>query len=429
VRCKIVEKELYGLNNQSTFLYLIMKTFIYFILFLFPSLSFSQWITQNSSTSTNLKSVYFIDENTGWACGLDLVLKTTDSGVSWNSQSLSGEFQSVFFINSSTGFLVGNSGIFYQSINGGVSWEDISISSNINLTSLNFSSGIGIVTGFGNIILKSVDSGNNWNSISQNFDYDFFSSFILDQNNFYVVGSEGSVIKTTDGGTSWIDLTFGMVNPFFTVQFINQNTGWIIGCCGMYFKTTDAGNSWTEEFYLTEGYTIHSSQFINENTGWIAADAGIIFRTTNSGESWYSQLTNTAFDLSSIFMLNENTGWAAGSSGTILKTTNGGGTGTPINIQNISEGIPDNYYLYQNYPNPFNPTTNIRFSLPVSQLIELKVFDLTGKEVAILVNEVLNAGEYIFQFSANNYQLTSGIYFYRLEINNFTQTKKLVLLK
>lgn len=94
--------------------------------------------------------------------------------------------------------------------------------------------------------------------------------------------------------------------------------------------------------------------------------------------------------------------------------------------QNNSE-IPTGYKLEQNYPNPFNPTTNIKFALPKSGAISLKVYNMLGKEVAVLVNKDLQAGEYTVDFNAVN--LASGIYFYKLQTNEFSQIRKMSLVK
>jgi hypothetical protein len=83
--------------------------------------------------------------------------------------------------------------------------------------------------------------------------------------------------------------------------------------------------------------------------------------------------------------------------------------------------------LEQNYPNPFNPSTSISFTLPSKSFVSLKVFDLLGREVATLVNEQKPAGTYTQKWNAAN--VSSGIYFYRLQADKFTETKKLVLLK
>lgn len=98
-----------------------------------------------------------------------------------------------------------------------------------------------------------------------------------------------------------------------------------------------------------------------------------------------------------------------------------------IGINPISSEIPAQYTLKQNYPNPFNPVTNISFSVPKTGLVKLTVYDASGKEAAILFNGELSAGSYNYDFDAS--QLASGIYFYKLESNDFSQTKKMVLVK
>lgn len=98
-----------------------------------------------------------------------------------------------------------------------------------------------------------------------------------------------------------------------------------------------------------------------------------------------------------------------------------------IGIQNISAEIPGGFSLSQNYPNPFNPVTNIVFSLPKSGLTKLKVFDITGKEIAVLVNQNLSAGTYNVDFDASH--LSSGTYFYMMEANEFREVKKMVVVK
>ncbi len=98
-----------------------------------------------------------------------------------------------------------------------------------------------------------------------------------------------------------------------------------------------------------------------------------------------------------------------------------------IGITPISNQIPEEYFLNQNYPNPFNPVTNIEFQVPVNGNIKLTVFDITGREIAVLLNEQLSAGVYKVDFDASLY--ASGVYFYKLESDNFTNTKKMLLVK
>jgi hypothetical protein len=85
------------------------------------------------------------------------------------------------------------------------------------------------------------------------------------------------------------------------------------------------------------------------------------------------------------------------------------------------------YKLYQNYPNPFNPTTNIEYTLPKTSFINLKVFDVLGREVTTLVNDTKEAGKYTAKFDGSN--LSSGIYICQLKADNFIESKKFVLMK
>ncbi len=99
----------------------------------------------------------------------------------------------------------------------------------------------------------------------------------------------------------------------------------------------------------------------------------------------------------------------------------------PTGISGNTTEIPESFSLYQNYPNPFNPNTNIKFSIPVGTKVSLKVYDLNGKEVGDYVNGFLQKGSYNVSFDGRN--LSSGIYFYVLKTDNFTDKKKMILVK
>ena len=111
-----------------------------------------------------------------------------------------------------------------------------------------------------------------------------------------------------------------------------------------------------------------------------------------------------------------------------LKQTDFNGNFEYFNLSNeVVIGIPSKYELSQNYPNPFNPSTKISYDLPSDGKVSLKIFDMSGKEIMTLVNEVKTAGYYSVSFNASG--LSSGVYFYRLTADNFTATKKMMLVK
>lgn len=127
----------------------------------------------------------------------------------------------------------------------------------------------------------------------------------------------------------------------------------------------------------------------------------------------------------------------AGDAGAIWVGANGSGRAiyfdrlqSMTGITNYESGVLESYSLSQNYPNPFNPVTNLEFGISITGFVQLKVYDILGNEVAVLVNEKKNAGRYNYQLSADDYRLSSGTYFYSLLVNgNLINTRKMILLK
>ena len=121
---------------------------------------------------------------------------------------------------------------------------------------------------------------------------------------------------------------------------------------------------------------------------------------------------------------------------TINGTLTGSGTfcNNPVNVEIDTTFVPNILKLSQNYPNPFNPVTIIHYSIPqnvkgkTSKVI-LKVYDVLGNEVATLVDEYKPAGSYEIEFGNKNLDLSTGIYFYRLQVGSFIQCKKMILIK
>ena len=250
----------------------------------------------------------------------------------------------------------------------------------------------------------------------------------------------------------------------FKLFFLNYNTGW----CGADFKlyrTSDAGVNWAEISSFTE--TVKSIFFLNVNTGWLGLSGAKIAYTSNGGSNWSIQqpfniISNNVTDIE---FINSQTGWAGiGWYQHILKTTNGGinwgyqidssgsinitffdtlrGWSGDIGISHTVNGggeiiytgfvnnnrrIPNEFVLYQNYPNPFNPTTTIKLDLPQSSNINLVICDVLGRELYTIANQYLKTGTYSFTWDASGY--SSGIYFYRLTTGDYSETKKMVLIK
>ena len=151
--------------------------------------------------------------------------------------------------------------------------------------------------------------------------------------------------------------------------------------------------------------------------------------TSDGGSTWSLQPDPVPMSTSTgwyfgVYMFDNRNGFIVGSGGTILKTSNGGTTDA---VQTMNER-PSDFQLLQNFPNPFNPSTNISFSLPERAVVRLTVFDLLGRTAATLVNgEYLNGGTHTIKWDAADFP--SGVYFYKLEAGNISQTRKLLLLR
>jgi hypothetical protein len=119
---------------------------------------------------------------------------------------------------------------------------------------------------------------------------------------------------------------------------------------------------------------------------------------------------------------------------TAIREIEAGDANLPLNswgkftsVEQTSSGIPNEYHLFQNYPNPFNPVTTIEFSIPKHSLVVLTIFNSLGMEIEVLLNQHLAAGHYRTQWTPRD--IPSGVYFYRLRSSQFTETKKLLLLR
>jgi photosystem II stability/assembly factor-like uncharacterized protein len=254
-----------------------------------------------------------------------------------------------------------------------------------------------------------------------------FSVYFIDQNTGWSVGgpSAPKVIKSTNGGVNWVLQSTPASTPLYSVMFADANTGWAVaGYLGgeTIIKTTNGGANWFSQSSGDNRY-LRECFVINQNKAFAVGQGGKVIVTTNGGNNWIVQNTGSSVELWSIDFVNDTVGYAVGSN-VVLKTTNGGLTF--IGNQNNNE--PVGYELYQNYPNPFNPVTHFGFRIADFGFVRLTISDLSGKEIDIVINKNLIAGEYKIDYDAS--RLASGIYFYSLLVDNqIISSKKMVLIK
>jgi probable HAF family extracellular repeat protein len=241
----------------------------------------------------------------------------------------------------------------------------------------------------------------------------------------------------------WIDgIGIEQIGTFYSFAYGisgdgSTATGFETGSAGLY-----RAFRWTQ----SSGFEFNIAGNFSQGNA-VSGDGGIIvgyyaggaFRLSTPGgleelNQVYSNLLSPGSELSNAldisydgqFIVGEGLNAISGEYEGYLLAVNG------INAVDETQSSPVNFVLRQNYPNPFNPSTTIKYSIPTSEFVTLKVYDVLGNEVATLVNEEKPAGSYEVEFSAkgeNASNLSSGIYFYKLQSGSFVQTKKMSLLK
>jgi photosystem II stability/assembly factor-like uncharacterized protein len=411
---------------------------IFAILLSLSCLSYSQtgWYQQNSNTNNDIRSVFFLDSNKGYACGSGF-LKTTNSGTNWNSiDSIFGSLYSISFADYNTGYIVGGDSFgtyIYKTSNSGLNWFSQNSNSFNTLYSLCIVSQTGgnvvYCVGANGSMIKTTNGGTNWYLLTSGINTNLYSVYFLDVNTGFAVGDIHTILKTTDAGLDWINISQPEPDyiTYYAILFVNNSIGYISVTYNNFprtvLKTTNGGINWFGPGPGNGGG--YSISFPNQNIGYSVGNGGYISKTTNGGNNWYQQNSGITKALRSIFFVNQTMGWAVGDSGIILKTTDGGGP--PIGIKPISNNVPEKFVLYQNYPNPFNPSSKIKFQIAKLSDVQLKIYDILGREVATLANEKFQPGVYEVEFDGNNYP--SGVYFYQLTTESFSNTKRMVLLK
>ncbi len=390
------------------------------------------WVRQSTPVNTNLYTVNSHHGNgSTWACGENgVIIYTSNGGSNWvlqNSGTTSDLYAIVFMeISGGPVFACGENGTMLYTSNNGTNWNSINM--NTNKTLRDISDFRFVAVGDSGVIFRSSNNGVNWVEVSSPVTKNL--NAVSGAFSFYAVGNEGTIIASSNQGQNWNVLNSGVTNDLLGVPLFG-NRDIAVGQKGLILRSSNFGTNWYSQYSFTNK-DINSVEYSVNNTSHIycAGDSGVILKTTDGGISWGTQVSNTNENLNSIFFyLDDTRGFACGDNGTILKTTDGGGVISIIKNENgLNASGLDNYILSGNYPNPFNPVTNLEFEMSKLGFVSLNIFDVSGKEVDVLVNENLNPGTKKYKFDGS--KLASGIYFYSLFVNgDLIDTKRMILLK
>lgn len=396
------------------------------------SLSSAGWVSRNSGTSRHL---YDVTANHGqdekaWACGEGgIILHTTNLGATWVQQS-SGTTNTLYgiaFMEISGGPVtaVGENGTILRTTNEGTTWMPIASGTTATLRDIsdfNFH-----VVGDSGTILRTTDNGLSWYQVPRvttrrlNAVSNGFSGIACGDSGMILLrqSSVSDIWNAANSGTA-ADL-HGI--PMFSSKDI------VVGDMGLILRSTNFGGAWFPQNSRTTTRLNHAEYSTNNTSSvYCVGDGGTILKTTDYGATWGRQQSGSTRNLSSVFFyLSDNVGYAVGDSGTILTTIDGGGAITAID-ERLS-GVPLVSRVDQNYPNPFNSATTISFQISEPGFVMFKVFDVLGREVAMLVNEQMSPGEHSIAFDATG--LATGVYLYSLTVNgaSHTRARRMLLLR
>ncbi len=417
-----------------------------------------------ASKSNFEKNIYGIDFNntTGIICGENgTILRSADGGNNWIEEKPITEKNLIALDLSSNNnyWIGGEKGVLLNSADDGRTWSENNINNSDYIYSIFFTDdNTGWLCGgykgdYGDptqhaVIYRTTDGGKNWIEKFRETGKTFYSIYFKDDKNGWAVGSKRYVYTTNDGGETWnFQQQFGGASwqdnrNFIKVKFINENIGFIFFNDNDYkyiYKTTNGGSDWIELYDNYEKYSaawnknidkLKDVVVIDENTmyafadgKYIAPEHGVILKTTDGALTW--EVIHRELRFYNCATYYNNHVWACGEKGFIINDT--GNSFLLTNINEEKQNVPSDFSLEQNYPNPFNPVTTIQYKIISTTKVVLKIYDVLGREVTTLMNEEKMPGNYEIKFNGSN--LSSGVYFYRMQTNEFIETKKLVLLK
>jgi hypothetical protein len=386
----------------------------------------SQWVQMSNGIGTN-KSVYSITTigNNIFAGTLDSgVYKSTNDGINWALTSLNNIEIYCLATNGNTIFAGGHYSGIFASTNLGLNWTEVFHFPSTRFNSL-LAIGNTIFTGTdGYGVYISTNNGVNWSQTAMN-DRNVWSLAIKD--NIVLagvmqapVGPRGGVYTSTNYGNTWNQTSLydryvysvGVCGNNIYSGFKDQSNN------NYLYKSTNNGNDWMP----TSLNNILIYSFANIGTNIFAGGDGV-YLSSDNGTSWVTKGEGLPYAGIYCLSLANNYLYAGTYQSSVWRRP----LSELLDIQNINTEIPSKFSLSQNYPNPFNSSTIIRFQLSVVGQVSLKLYDALGRELRTLVNESLKPGTYETSFDGTS--LNSGIYFYKLITDGFSDTKKMIMIK
>lgn len=386
-------------------------------------------------------NIDFIDENHGWITRAPssnedgIILKTTDGGTQWTAAKKHNEIiTDIVFIDNKKGWICDLTGTIKNSVDGGDSWaiqfNDTSALFN-DAFFLNENKGWCI----GDRIMATSDGGTTWEPQMDGFKGLLTGVHFIESGHGWACGDNGLIFKTKDWGETWLNSSAPYNLDLTSVFFIDSLHGWI-GTKYDYNKkreanlliTEDGGINW-DIVWVDHNYdNVIKIHFFDDSFGYCMTDRLMdnLMKTYDGGQTWANEVLPSSYLMmhaTDFAFIDNRTGWMINYRYIYSNT----GAVSVIDQDQNKAINTDHFYLLQNHPNPFNPVTRIQYTLPTASHVKIMIYDITGRMVEKLRDQVMNAGNHTLNWDAS--ELPSGVYFYRLESDLFTDVKKCLLIK
>ncbi|MGE5810427.1 MAG: YCF48-related protein [Ignavibacteria bacterium] len=407
------------------------------------------WVEINLPDEKKIRTVICSNEKI-YAGTADGVFVSTDYGCFWNQINtgllnenivgLTGSDSTIFVITQDEN----NKIEVYFLIGPGCMWKKINIPSTISSSywlKLSTMDSIFLMAHDYNL-WNSTDKGQTWeNLIKGPYATIDVLKYLKEIDRLFISFSEGwhdkdltghyvSTLYSADKGETWNtieDLSHGWLID--EIKYVSENKLLALGPWKGMLASSDSGSTWISADNELKAKSITS--VTNYDTILIASVDSEIYISRDEGVHWILYVSNIGSALS---FVNGDYGFSFSRySGTLFRIPIELLTDTAYQNQDQEpEQEPGNennfrYFLKQNYPNPFNSSTIITYEIPYPRLVTLKIYDVLGREIETLVNEEKTPGRYKAEFNGSN--LSSGIYFYRITVGSFSETKKMILMK
>ena len=403
------------------------KLIIALLFFSFTLPIYAQW----ERPYYDIFSVCFASNGPYIFSGKNGASRTSNSGLSWelinnNFPNVQNRFQvNRMYVHNGILYAGLDTMGVYTSSNSGAQWTQRNTGFPANIVVKTFAGyGNTIFCGTDKGIFKSTTNGAVWNltAMADTLVVDMiFRDSILFASRY-----PSGVRMSTDMGQTWQNRNFGIENRW-VFSFTNTPQYLVIGTSNAeIYRSGNLGQTWDPKISFTPAFNaIYTLRYYDNRL--IAGTAQGIYYSYNQGNDWLQKIDglppNT--EMRSDAMIFFNNYLFIGPTNGVYRRPLSQLTGVPVS-SNINA---NNFELKQNYPNPFNPATQINYELRNTNYVLLKVYDVNGNEIAELVNEKKTAGSYSVSFDAAKYNLSSGVYFYKLSTENFEDVKRMVLVK